>query len=78
MIKVVREHDTAHAPRRHHSLSASCSGRSHGHHLPILDPFGGTGTTSLAAARWGRNSISIEIEEKYYLMEVERFAHQAN
>ena len=43
----------------------------------ILDPFGGTGTTSLAAARWGRNSISIEIEEKYYLMEVERFAHQA-
>lgn len=43
----------------------------------VLDPFGGTGTTGLAAARRGRNSISIEIEEKYFLMEVERFARQA-
>lgn len=43
----------------------------------VLDPFGGTGTTSLAAARWGRNSISIEVEEKYFLMEVERFNRQA-
>jgi len=43
----------------------------------VLDPFGGTGTTGLAAARWGRNSISVEIEEKYFLMEVERFTHQA-
>lgn len=43
----------------------------------ILDPFGGTGTTGLAAARWGRNSISVEIEEKYFLMEIERFTHQA-
>jgi DNA modification methylase len=43
----------------------------------VLDPFGGTGTTGLAAARWGRNSISIEVEEKYFLMEVERFTHQA-
>ena len=43
----------------------------------VLDPFGGTGTTALAAARWGRNSISVEIEEKYFVMEVERFTHQA-
>jgi DNA modification methylase len=39
----------------------------------ILDPFGGTGTTTLAAARWGRNSISIEIEEDYHSMQIERF-----
>lgn len=31
----------------------------------ILDPFSGTGTTSLAAARAGRNSIGIEVEESY-------------
>jgi len=43
----------------------------------VLDPFGGTGTTALAAARWGRNSISVEIEEKYFAIEIERFTHQA-
>lgn len=32
----------------------------------VLDPFMGTGTTSLAAARCGRNSIGIEIEPSYY------------
>ena len=32
----------------------------------VLDPFLGTGTTSLAAARWGRNSIGIEIEPIYH------------
>jgi DNA modification methylase len=32
----------------------------------VLDPFMGTGTTNLAAARWGRNSIGIEIDPKYY------------
>ncbi len=32
----------------------------------ILDPFSGTGTTSLAAARSGRNSIGIEIEPSYH------------
>ncbi|WP_083523443.1 DNA methyltransferase [Methanofollis ethanolicus] len=42
----------------------------------MLDPFGGTGTTALAAARWGRNSISVEVEEKYFAMEVDRFIHQ--
>lgn len=42
----------------------------------VLDPFGGTGTTALASAHWGRNSISVEVEEKYYLMEVDRFIHQ--
>jgi DNA modification methylase len=32
----------------------------------VLDPFGGTGTTSLAAARSGRNSISVEIDAHYF------------
>jgi DNA modification methylase len=32
----------------------------------VLDPFGGTGTTTLAASRVGRNSISVEVDEKYF------------
>jgi DNA modification methylase len=31
----------------------------------VLDPFSGTGTTSVAAAQWGRNSIGFEIEPIY-------------
>jgi len=31
----------------------------------VLDPFGGTGSTALAAISTGRNSISIEIESSY-------------
>ncbi|MGH7331252.1 MAG: DNA-methyltransferase [Candidatus Rokuibacteriota bacterium] len=34
----------------------------------VLDPFSGTGTTSLAAARSGRNSIGIEVEPAYHRM----------
>ncbi len=32
----------------------------------VLDPFMGTGTTGLACARWGRNSIGIEIDSSYF------------
>lgn len=32
----------------------------------VLDPFLGSGTTTIAAARWGRNSIGYEIDEKYF------------
>ena len=32
----------------------------------VYDPFMGTGTTNLAAAKWGRNSIGVEIEPEYY------------
>jgi len=32
----------------------------------VLDPFMGTGTTNLAAARWGRNSIGVEIDPHYF------------
>jgi DNA modification methylase len=31
----------------------------------VLDPFLGTGTTAIAAARWGRNSIGFEIDPEY-------------
>src|SRR5262249_31929086 len=31
----------------------------------VLDPFLGTGTTMLAAMRYGRNSIGYEIDESY-------------
>ncbi len=31
----------------------------------VLDPFMGTGTTNVAAARWGRHSIGFEIEPTY-------------
>lgn len=32
----------------------------------VLDPFSGTGTTNVAAARWGRNSIGVEIDKEYF------------
>jgi DNA modification methylase len=32
----------------------------------VLDPFMGTGSTSIAAARCGRNSIGIEVDAHYY------------
>lgn len=31
----------------------------------VLDPFGGTGTTALAALQLGRSSVTYEVEEKY-------------
>lgn len=31
----------------------------------VLDPFAGTGTTTVAAAKWGRNSIGVEIDPHY-------------
>jgi DNA modification methylase len=38
----------------------------------VLDPFIGTGTTTLAAARHGRNSIGIEIDPAYVAQSEER------
>jgi DNA modification methylase len=32
----------------------------------VLDPFLGSGTTSVACARWGRNSIGVELDAKYF------------
>ena len=38
----------------------------------VLDPFMGTGTTNVAAARFGRNSIGYEIDEEYFGQAVRR------
>ena len=39
----------------------------------VLDSFLGTGTTSVAAARAGRNSVGVEVDEKYLEMARRRF-----
>lgn len=38
----------------------------------VLDPFSGTGTTSVAAMRCGRNSIGIEVEPSYHKLAMQR------
>jgi len=42
----------------------------------VLDPFLGTGTTSVAAARCGRNSIGVEIDPHYRKMAADRIARE--
>jgi len=39
----------------------------------VLDPFLGTGTTMLAAAQYGRNSVGVEVDEEYFLSAQQRF-----
>ena len=43
----------------------------------VLDPFLGTGTTSLAAANWGRNSIGVEVDPEYFKLATKRLAHKS-
>ena len=43
----------------------------------VLDPFLGTGTTSLAAARWGRNSVGCEVDPRYFEMACRRLQGEA-
>jgi modification methylase len=43
----------------------------------ILDPFAGSGSTSVAAIRAGRNSISVEVEEQYIKDATRRAAAEA-
>lgn len=40
----------------------------------VLDPFMGTGTTTAAAALWGRNSIGVEVDPEYFSMSAQRVA----
>src|SRR5262249_28159054 len=40
----------------------------------VLDPFMGTGTTGLACARWGRNSVGIELDAGYFELARKRIA----
>ena len=44
----------------------------------VLDPFMGTGTTNVAAAKWGRNSIGVEIDPKYFDMACNRFSRETH
>jgi DNA modification methylase len=42
----------------------------------VLDPFLGTGTTSLAAAMWGRNSVGVEVDPDYFDMARRRLSNE--
>ena len=44
----------------------------------VLDPFLGTGTTSVAAAKWGRNSIGFEIDDHYFKLAEKRIADETS
>lgn len=44
----------------------------------VLDPFMGTGTTNLAAARWSRHSIGFEIELTYFQQALQRLRRAAD
>lgn len=43
----------------------------------VLDPFLGTGTTSVAAARCGRNSIGVEIDPHYFKLAEQRIRQES-
>ena len=38
----------------------------------VLDPFMGSGTTNVAAAKWARNSIGVEVDPQYFDMAANR------
>jgi DNA modification methylase len=38
----------------------------------VLDPFSGTGTTTVACVKWGRNSIGVEVDDQYFDFAIER------
>jgi len=38
----------------------------------VLDPFMGTGTTTVAAAKWGRNSVGFEVDSHYFKLAEQR------
>lgn len=44
----------------------------------VLDPFLGSGTTSVVASLLGRNSVGIEINDKYYRIAIDRFNDEVN
>jgi DNA modification methylase len=44
----------------------------------VLDPFAGTGTTTVAAAKTGRNSIGFEIDEHYFDLAYKRIANETS
>lgn len=44
----------------------------------VLDPFLGSGTTSIASSLLGRNSIGIEVSDSYYEIALHRFKEEVN
>jgi modification methylase len=44
----------------------------------VLDPFLGTGTTTVAAAKWGRNSIGFEVDSHYFRLAERRIAQETS
>lgn len=44
----------------------------------VLDPFMGTGTTTVASAKWGRNSIGFEIDTHYFRLAQKRISHDTS
>ncbi len=44
----------------------------------VLDPFLGTGTTTVAAAKWGRNSVGFEIDAHYLQLAQKRIAQDTS
>ena len=42
----------------------------------VLDPFLGTGTTSVAAAQTGRNSVGVEVDGEYVEQARRRFRRE--
>ncbi len=42
----------------------------------VLDPFMGTASTNIAAAKWGRNSIGIEVDEEYFALAARRLRRE--
>jgi DNA modification methylase len=42
----------------------------------VLDPFLGTGTTTVSAAKWGRNSIGFEVDNHYFKLAQKRIADE--
>jgi DNA modification methylase len=42
----------------------------------VLDPFLGTGTTTVAAAKWGRNSIGVEVDPHYFSLAEKRISRE--
>jgi DNA modification methylase len=43
----------------------------------VLDPFMGTGTTNLAAAKWGRNSVGTEVDSDYFKQAEDRMSSRS-
>jgi modification methylase len=44
----------------------------------VLDPFLGTGTTTVAAAKWGRNSVGFEVDSHYLTLAENRITRETS